>query len=484
MADNTYNQEDTGQAHRPPDTGLLAALWQTFSSMRTAVILLLVLAVFSVLGTLIPQNAPEEMYIQKYGVGKYGFMSSVGLTDLYHSLAYRVLLTLMGINLAVCSINRFGIAWRRTFHPKVSMKPKQIADMQRSQKYQYPAGVQETAEKVITALRSRAYHITREQDQDDVVLHAARGRLSIWGPYLTHLSILVIFAGGILGRFGFNGYTVISEGEYADTYVTSGAESGKPLGFRVKLNKFWIEHDGQHNPTGYKSDLSVYDGGKEVARKTIDVNHPLTYKGVSFFQSDYGLSGVVLKITGPGGETEEFPIAVETGNGQDGKEYVIAGEPWRQIRSGGRKVTLFVHGILPDYVGGRNISRMPLNPAVQLMANDRFPEYRGLDAWTRLDWIPLHGSADYKGFKITLEKAVDYTGLQVASNSALPVVYTGFGLMLLGVFLSFYVTHATVRVRVSPARDGYSHVLVGATSKSDPSFFDRDFERLRDVLSG
>ncbi|MGB9620626.1 MAG: cytochrome c biogenesis protein ResB, partial [Armatimonadota bacterium] len=170
----------------------------------------------------------------------------------------------------------------------------------------------------------------------------------------------------------------------------------------------------------------------------------------------------------------------------EGLRYGIAADdnPMKQVRLGSKKLTLFIHNLAPNYVGGEqiNASDMPLNPACDLLVNDRFPEYRGIDAWTRIGWLPVTGSASYKGYRIELARAVDYTVLQVSRNPGLPVVYAGFGLILLGVFASFYSVHRTVRMLVSPGPKG-SHIIVGATSRADWSIFDRDFEQLRSAAS-
>jgi cytochrome c biogenesis protein len=232
----------------------------------------------------------------------------------------------------------------------------------------------------------------------------------------------------------------------------------------------------------------VTDGGKTVASKVIDVNHPLTYKGVSFYQSDFGLDRLSFKVTGPGGESRRIEFDVRMKDGPHGRQYTMTGAsgdmPFEQISIGGRKLTVFAHNLAPDYVGGErvNATTMPLNPAALVMVNDRLPEYKGLDAWTKLGWIEEGKSARFKEYTISMEKAVDYTVLQVGRNPGLPLVYTGFGLMLFGVFVSFYVTRKVIRVRVSPTEDG-SSALIGANSRSEPSVFDADFDRLREVLN-
>ena len=493
MKSETATGEETGASvvGKRKSTGFFRAIWGLFASMKTAVVFLLVLAVVSVYGTLVEQ---------------YPALRVFGVTELYHTPFYTFLLALIGISLAVCSINRFGSTWRAMFHPKVVVSDKQIAGMMRAETLSWEGDVKGAADKAETALRAGSYHLLRADENGDSVLYAAKGRLSIWGPYLTHLSILAIFVGAILGnQLGLDGVTAVKEGGYADTAYVRKTEwvgwpawmlarlAGRPcvrktereqqLGFRVALQKFTVQHDAHHNPTAYQSDLEILDGGRLVMRKVIDVNHPLTYKGVSFFFFFYGLTSVLLKVTGPGGETAWLPFDVDTQSEMQTKRYSMPGIAFKQISIGDKKLTVYVRDIVPDYVGGEeiNASDLPINPAIQVLVNDRLPEYKGLDAWSDRVWLTESESALLKGYKITLENVADYTVLQVVRNPGLPIVYTGFGLMLVGVFVSFYVTRKVIRIRISPSKKGAS-VAVGATSRADASAFDRDFARLHEAF--
>ncbi|OFX17080.1 MAG: hypothetical protein A2Z18_00300 [Armatimonadetes bacterium RBG_16_58_9] len=484
---------------RDKEIGALEALWSFFSSMKTAIVLLLVLALASIAGTIVEQNQPDAYYVKEYGSKLHALLKTTGLTNVYHSTWYSVLLAMVGMGLAVCSINRFGMAWRRTFQPVVATGPDKVGRMQRSEKLAYSGNLEDAAGKVAAALRSRLYHITKETQGDSISLHAARGRLSIWGPYLTHVSILVIFIAAIFGNLlGFNGHMSIWEGKNADTYnleSISGKTEQKKLDFKVGLRKFNIAYETHrvngsitHDVTGYKSDLTVYDHGKPVVRKVIDVNHPLTYKGISFFQSSYGLVGIYVKVTAPDGRTERIPFSVDLGEDHrtGGLAYVVTDQPYKIVDIGGKKLTVFVHGIDPDFVRGERVMPtgdrpMPFNPAAQLMVNDRFPEYKGMDAWTRLGLVPESESVDYKGFKISLDEVIYYTYLQVSQNPALPAIYVGFSLMVVGVFISLYVTHKVIRVSVSPSSKGVT-LVAGATSRAEPGVFDKDFGNIRDAL--
>lgn len=489
--DFEINDDSGKRPPKSPELNFFEALWGLFSSMRTAIVLLLLLAIVSILGTIIPQNAMSiEQYEKAYGPIKFALIKLFGLTNLYHSGFYSFLLVLVGVNLIVCSINRFSSTLKQLRNPQICTPTSQVLRMQRSEKVSSRGSIDETLDMTVTALQAGSYRVKNQRDGNDVAVYATKGWLSLWGPYLTHLSILVIFLGAVIGGMtGFNGYTNITEGQSTTTYTRESigehdhGDKKVDLGFRVSLDKFRIDHDEAHNPTGYRSELKIYDDEKLVAQKEIDVNHPLTYRGISFFQSSYGLTGIVLKVTAPDGKSVEVPFQVETGSGMQGPEYSVGGEPFKEVSLSGKKFTIFAHNIVPDYVESDqvNLSSLPINPAVNIMLNDRFPEYKGLDAWVKPGWLQKSKPVTYKGFQISLDRAVNYTGLQVSQNPGLPLIYAGFALLMLGLFLSFYITRMIIRVRIIPAKSGVD-IIIGATSRSDAAFFDKDMGRIRDAF--
>lgn len=459
------DEQKPGSAGESNEVGALKALWDLFSSMKTAIVLLLVLAAVSIAITVL-RPAEEGM-------------------QLFSSRGYVFLLTLIGINLTVCSINRFRQAWRRSFAPSLRADPKQLKNAGASVSLvTEDYSIEEAAEKAEKALRARRYAVAKADQDGAVTMHASKGRLAIWGPYLTHLSILVIFAGAVFGsRTGFDGFMEVTEGKTSNVFSNQTANDQKELDFELGLTKFTIEYDEEtRNPIRYLSNLQVYDNGEQVASQLIDVNRPLRYNGITFYQSYYGVREVVMKVTAPDGESASVPFAVRTGNDPETGTpvYLVDGTPYETVTIGGKKLTLFVHNIAPDYIGGEriNFSFMPLNPAVQVYVNEHFSERREIKDWQVLGWLPVDESADYKGYTISLERVVQFTGLSVARNPGLPVIYLGFCLLVLGIFLSFYLTHKVIRVHI--ARSGNRvNVTAGATSQADPSTFAKDLGRLR-----
>jgi cytochrome c biogenesis protein len=486
MQDNFESNSDLTKV-RTGGGGLARELWLTFSSMKTAIVLLLVLAIVSVIGTLIPQGGPPDMYYQKYGQVKGWIITKFCLNNLYDSPAYKILLILIGVNLLVCSINRFGTAWKRTFQPVVDISANQIKSMQKSEEICLQEQIDSLVNRAVTALRTLSYQVLESRSGSDVAIYASKGRLGIWGPYVTHLSILVIFVGAIVGSLlGFSGYTRIAENSLTDSIVfrKGGKEEVRELPFSVRLNSFTIPRGKNGHPLGYKSDISIIENGKVARRKTIDVNHPLSYKGISFFQSSYG-PVLVVKVKDSKGNVASasyFVDMVETSSGV--RLYVDSDNEFnlKKVELGGRSVALVVRYVtLANLVEDSNLSSVPGGLAASVVANDQPLTLEGMHSWQELGLVKPLKPVKYKDLTVEVE-TLDYTGLQVTRDPGLPIVYLGFALMLGGIFLSFYVPFKVIRMRFSEAEDGKVAVVMGAFSKSVHSAYAEDFERLKNKL--
>jgi cytochrome c biogenesis protein ResB len=162
---------------------------------------------------------------------------------------------------------------------------------------------------------------------------------------------------------------------------------------------------------------------------------------------------------------------------------VVNGNPWETVRIGDRPITIMVNG-LDEGEFGQGWESGDVAPGgliADIYANDLPLTHEAMESWTEVGWVGPLEVAEYKDMTLSTE-VIDFTGLQVSRNPGLPIIYAGFGLVLIGVFLSFYVPHRQVRIRISASKSGAS-VLVGAASRSDPAIFDRDFERLKNTLS-
>src|SRR4030043_1075887 len=136
----------------------------------------------------------------------------------------------------------------------------------------------------------------RMETESTITRYSEKGRFSRLGVYVTHLSLLIILIGGLLGSlYGFRGFVNILEGETVDrVYLRiKDEEIAKPLDFKVRCDDFSLTYYDlparkEKHVKEYTSNLTVLDNGQEVLKQTIQVNHPLHYKGLAFYQASYG----------------------------------------------------------------------------------------------------------------------------------------------------------------------------------------------------
>ena len=192
-------------------------IWKFFSSVKLAVVLLIILAVVSVIGTVIQQNQAPEEYLKEYSLATIQVFETLGFFDLYHTWWFVLLLLLLTANLTICTLERFPYAWKAMRAPlkpldedgfkavpfKKEIMVKGRDGSRRSCGAQGPP--REAVQPPVT------------KEQGTTRLASQKGAYTRMGVYVTHVSIILIFTGALTGAFfGFKGFLNLPEGEASD----------------------------------------------------------------------------------------------------------------------------------------------------------------------------------------------------------------------------------------------------------------------------
>jgi cytochrome c biogenesis protein len=332
------------------------------SSLRLTIPLLILLAALSVIGTIIPQNATEQQYLQHYSKETYYILKGLGLFNMYHSWWFIGGLILLAINLIACSVKRLPGVWQQV----------------RKTKSNY-------------------------------------ARL---GTYLTHLSVLLILVGALIGAvWGFKGYVEIREGEMVEGFVLNNPqEIVRPLGFQVRCDAFRADFYPDGSPREFLSTLTFIEGNRVVIdHAPLRVNHPLSYGGLSFYQSSYGISALaVLEVRGKGGKGASYTMRLGEGE--------VKPIPGTEAELGLMQYAEQVHNF------GGGILLVLFTPG---SAPERF--------WLLTGQQTKQGSAHKGAFTFTLKglEKRNYTGIQVTHDPGLPIVWTGCAFLVIGMVVTF-----------------------------------------------
>ncbi len=451
-------------------------VWDFFASVKLAIVLFALIALTSIVGTVIEQNAPPEknLKVLERLVGDslaptaYKVLHALGFMDMYHSWWFITFLVLFAVNLIICSLDRLPRIMKLVREPIKPLNTERIPSFPIKKEFVLKG----TPESVRGMLESGFKSLGLKPDNSPVEgggyqLYSQKGNWTRLGVYITHLSILVIMIGAVIGIFfGFHGFLNLPEGYTSSVAYERGSGKAHNLGFSIRCDDFDVEFYGMSEmPKDYRSWLTVIENGKEVLRKMIEVNEPLKYKGYIFYQSSYGMmpnqQGIfIFKVTGPNGVTETVTKRL-------GESFKI---PGTNIIG---KIKDFSPALATDESGNPyTYTNMMNNPAVYIEFEEngkplysgwilrRFPRTWNLPDGNRVQFI------DYWG--------VQYTGLQVRKDPGVWIVYLGCIIMAVGLYMAFFMSHR--RLWAIVRADGKNQTLVtivGTANKNRQHFANR-----------
>jgi cytochrome c biogenesis protein len=408
------------------------------ADLRLAIVLLLIIAVISIVGTVIEQAETIEFYRQNYpeDPALYGFLSwkvilAWGLNHVYSTWWYLSLLVVFGSSLTACTFTRQFPALKTARNWQYYQKPRQFEKLALSTQLENGS-----IKSLIPLLEAQGYTIF----QQDNALYARKGILGKIGPIVVHAGMLVVLAGGIWGIFtGFFAQEMVPSGNtfQVKNIIEAGpfAKAQIPTDWSVKVNRFWIDYTNSGAIDQFYSDLSVIDDrGEEKQRKTIYVNQPLRYDGVTFYQTNWSIAAVLVRLNN---------------------------SPIFQLPMGKLEIP-----------GGGNIwgAWMPTKPdmseGVSLLAKDLQGTVLVYNQQGELvNAVRIGQSVKVNGIELKLIDLIGSTGLQIKADPGIPIVYTGFALLMVGVMMS-YLSHS--QIWALEAEDNF--YLGGKTNRAQVSF--------------
>lgn len=447
-------------------------VWYFLNSLKLTLFVLITLAVVSILGTVVEQNQPVENYIAAYGEKWTRALLYVRANDLFHSWWFLALLTLLAINIIVCTFERFPPKWKSLLNhkPEGKFDPNLISRFSNNQTVTVEAGSDEVKGRIEAALRKKKFKFVTLGEKGDWSLYAWKGAVGRLGSDFTHISLLLILLGAIVGSFaGFKDYRAIYVG---------GTLSLPNTDFELKLENFWIDYYESGQIRQYNSLLSVIENGKEVMKKQIWVNEPLYYKGVRFYQSSYGMAW---------SKVADARIALKKKNKDEHEEPVII--PWETLtKIPNSKYSAKVVGYAADFAYDEKTnqvySKSPEadNPAVKLEV------YEG-DRLVSTPWVfmkypgifPAIPNADDDLVFVTFRPTM-YSGLSVNKDPGTNIVWAGSIVMGLGFYLAFFVYHRRIWIQVRNSGNS-TEVRAGGIINKNNFVIERELKEIMDSAS-
>ncbi len=435
-------------------------VFRFFCSLKLTITLLIVLAAVSIFGTIIPQRLPDSEYLKHYSAGAFYVMKLLGVLDLYHAWWFQFFLILLIANLIFCSLDRFPKAWKFISNPKKWLGPDEIKKYPLRDTFKV-SGKKGNLDKVVETVTAVLKHAERTDKDGVTVLFAEKGKISRMGVYITHLSVIIIICGALLGSlFGFEAFVSLPEGAKTNTvYLRDGKNTPEKLDFTIRCDKFDIALYPNGMVKSYTSTLSILKNGKVVIdHQRVRVNHPLMFEGIRFYQSSY--------------QRERSPLLtlmVMDRTGKREKTYKLLGG---------------VETLLPDGTAFSIVQYNPdlqgYGPAVQVME-------RTLQGVSKTFWIFLnYPEYDMKRggryvFVLKNVQAIYSTGLQVTKDPGVWVVWLGCLMMIGGLIVTFFVSHRRIWVILKPDGKEVEVALAGSTNRNLIAF-EKEFQKILNTI--
>lgn len=397
-----------------PGQFLRQELLPILTNLRLAIALLLLIAIFSSTGTVIEQGQSPGFYQANYPEhpALFGFLTwkviqVVGLDHVYRTWWFLALLILFGTSLTACSFTRQLPALKAAQRWKYYEEPRQFQKLALSA--ELDTGSLDSLNQI---LQKRRYKIFQDQEKENL-LYARKGIVGRIGPIIVHIGIVAILLGGIWGAMtGFLAQEMVASGDtfQVKNIVDAGplAAAQVPKDWAVRVNRFWIDYTPSGGINQFYSDMSVLNNqGQEVDHKKIFVNEPLRYHGVTFYQIDWGIAAVRVQFN----NSPIFQL------------------PMAQLKTNGN-----------GRIWGTWVPTKPdLSEGVSLLAKDLQGMVLIYDATGKLvDTVRAGMSTQINGVKLKILDVIGSTGLQIKADPGIPIVYSGFGLLMLGVVMSYF----------------------------------------------
>ncbi len=416
--------------------------FRSLADLRFAITILLIIASFSIIGTVIEQDQSIETYKLNYPITNrvFGFLSwdiilKFGFDHIYKTWWFITFIILFGISLLTCTILQQLPAL------KISRRCQFFRTTQQFQRLKISTKLNDyNFQKFLFKIKETQYSIFQQKN----IIYAYKGLIGRIAPIIVHFSMILILIGTVIGSVnGFKAQEIVPKTEtfHIQNILSNGQFTSIPK-VSTRINDFWITYTKQTTINQFYSDISILNiEGNEIERKTIFVNSPARYRGINYYQTDWNLIG--LRIKNEQSQFLQYPL-INLGNAQN-KIWITWIPDNLELKQG---IILLIDN-LQGYCSIYN----------------EFGQFLG----------NLEINETFKNnFPITLVDILSSTGLQIKTDPGIPLIYTGFFFLMISTLIS-YITYSQIWV----IKENKKMFIGGNTSRATFDFEIEFFKLLK-----
>lgn len=285
--------------------------------------------------------------------------------------------------------------------------------------------------------------------------------LGRFGVYIVHIALLVVMFSSIYTtQNGVDGHVLIEEGKKS-RFITAKGAGGvtytHDLGFYIGCNDFRLRTFVDNSPMEYESDLYIENAQFiNFAQKTVRVNEPLSYAGYTFYQSSFKpvISEKIVEL-----EVGDRASFKERRRLRLGEEFILPGGE-----------TIIPEKIFEDFAGLgqalRILKKSPDGSSTYFHIFRRHPEFDDLVRNDQFNIVFLESDQQYA------------TGLSIGNVPGIAVIFAGFLLLLVGLYLCFFTSPIRYFARIDRIEDGFKIILAAQGFRNLPAVRDEFMRRI------
>jgi cytochrome c biogenesis protein len=292
-------------------SGRLLHWWRRLTAMRTAIVLLFLLALAAVPGSLLPQRSLSQNNVNGYFADHptlAPILDRLYLFDVFSSPWFAAVYLLLFISLIGCVLPR-ALEHYRSLRAAPPPAPRHLLRLPDAGELTTPLTGGQALDVVEEELRVRRFRVVRRDGAHGPELSAEKGYLKETGNLLFHLSLIALLLGLAGGKlWGYEGSILVTEGQgfcnsfqQYDTYSTGALVDGGDLSpLCVDLEDFRAEYEENLTAASFTADIRYGAPGEEGRATTIGVNDPLRLDGDRVYVTGHGFSPT-FTVTRPDG---------------------------------------------------------------------------------------------------------------------------------------------------------------------------------------
>lgn len=446
----------SASAIKPRAQPLLDEILNLLSNVMFPVVVFLVWAVATTIGTVVDQNQPEQHYYDFYPLPLANAIVRLHLTNVFHSIPYISLVVLLLLSMSVCTFRRVI--------PKRFPKDRAVpirnfglhAELAASR---VPTDAEEAARAF---LRAKGFTLRGSIIDGAHWIFGDKQKWARYGVLVAHLGFTVIALGVFIGWLrGFSGQVLVFKGQ---------SSAVAPAGLRLHLDDFVASFVPIQTPSGptyqaqkFQSNVTFTDAQGRSESATVLVNHPhITPAGVYFYQASYNFAGN-LRVTQNG-----HPVSLQTPSERLGPQDAIF------LPGTSRAIE---YGTL---LGPTDPSQTP--PGVALPPHDEYALWvfhDNIPTTSRPLLVPVGSTIGIgDGYQVTALPPTPSSGLTYRYDPGQGWVALGCAILVAGFIMALFFVPVKLYVKLSPQSAGSTDIEVAATTTKGNAIYEDGFAAL------